>query len=100
MVENMGAAMPMVIALFGATVPLIIALFGAAFWFGRQVGTRIDDLRTDMNRRFEGMGNRLDDTNKRIDVVARDVADLRDRTGAMEGALAAFTRQRHDPSAA
>ena len=100
MVENMGAAMPMVIAPFGATVPLIIALFGAAFWFGRQVGTRIDDLRTDMNRRFEEMGNRLDDTNKRIDVVARDVASLRDRTGVIEGSLAGFMRQRHDPSAA
>ena len=92
--------MPVAVALFGATLPVVIALFGAVFWFGRQVGTRIDDLRADMNSRLERVERRLDDTNERIDTVARDVASLRDRTSALEGALTAFMRQRHDPSAA
>lgn len=43
---------------------------------------------------------RLDDTNKRIDTISRDIADLRDRTGALEGALSTFMNAGRSPNAA
>ena len=64
------------------------------------VSRQIDTLRADTNSRLERIESRLDDTNERIDAVGRDVAGLRDRTGALEGALAAFAGQRHDPGPA
>ena len=70
-------------------------------------GKRIDDLKTDMNRQFGETGRRFDrietqlaDTNKRIDDVGRDIADLRDRTGVLEGTLTTFMNERRNPSAA
>ena len=70
-------------------------------------GKRIDDMKADMNRQFDETKSRLqhiesriDDTNRRIDVVARDVAELRDRTGALEGSLSTFMSERRSPNAA
>ena len=57
------------------------------------VTARIADLRTDMNRR-------LDETNRRIDVIGRDIADLRDRTGTLEGTLSTFMTAGKSPNAA
>ena len=43
---------------------------------------------------------RIDDTSKRIDAVGHDVADLRDRTGALEGTLSTFMNERRNTNAA
>ena len=58
------------------------------------VTARIADLRTDVNRRLDDatnglqtLGNRLDETNKRIDTIGLDIADLRDCNGTLEGTL-------------
>ena len=70
-------------------------------------GKRIDDLKTDMNRQFGETSRRFDrieiqlaDTNKRIGDVGRDIADLGDRTGVLEGTLTTFMNERRNPSAA
>ena len=69
--------------------------------------TRIDDMKADMNRQFTGVNSRLqhietriDDTNKRIDTVSRDLAELRDRTGTLEGTLSTFMNAGRSPNAA
>lgn len=71
------------------------------------VTARIADLRTDMNRRLDDasnglqtLGNRLDETNGRIDAIGRDIADLRDRTGTLEGTLSTFMAAGKSPNAA
>ena len=102
----------------GTILSIVIPLVGAMFWVGRQLGKRIDDMKADtgkriddmkadMNRQFDETKNRLqhvesriDDTNRRIDVVARDIAELRDRTGALEGSLSTFMSERRSPNAA
>ena len=68
---------------------------------------QFDELKTDMNSRFTETNSRLqhietriDDTNKRIDAVGHDVADLRDRTGALEGSLSTFMNERRNTNAA
>ena len=77
-------------------------------------GKRIDDLKTDMNRQFgetskrldrietrlSDTNKRIDGTNKRIDDVGRDIADLRDRTGVLEGTLSTFMNERRNRNAA
>lgn len=70
------------------------------------VTARIADLRTDMNRRLDDaanglqtLGHRLHKTNKRIDTIGRDVADLRDRTGTLEGTLSTFMSAGKSPNA-
>ncbi len=69
--------------------------------------TQLNELRTEMRNGFAEVSTRLqrvetriDDTNKRIDLMGRDIADLRDRTGALEGALSTFMNERRDTSAA
>ena len=71
------------------------------------VNKRIDELKTDMKNRFSEVNSRLqhietriDDANKRIDTVGRDVAELRDRTGALEGSLSTFMSERRGTNAA
>lgn len=71
------------------------------------VTARIADMRTDMNRRLDDatnglqtLGNRLDETYKRIDTIGRDIADLRDRTGTLEGTLSTFMSAGKSPNAA
>ena len=63
-------------------------------------GNRIDALKTDINRRLDRIEAQLGDTNKRIDDVGRDIADLRDRTGVLEGTLTTFMNERRNPSTA
>ena len=55
----------------------------------KHIETRIDDT----NKRIDG-------TNKRIDEVGRDIADLRDRTGTLEGRLSTFMNERRNTNAA
>ncbi len=60
------------------------------------VNQRLDTV----TNRLEHLQTRLDDTNKRIDTVSRDIADLRDRTGTLEGTLSTFMNTRRSPNAA
>lgn len=75
---------------------------------------QFSELRTDTNRQFgetnrqfnetktslHRIETRIDETNKRIDTVARDIAELRDRTGTLEGTLTTFMNERRNPNAA
>ena len=45
---------------------------------------------TETNSRLQHIETRINDTNKRIDAVSYDIAELRDRTGALEGGLSTF----------
>lgn len=81
---------------------------------GKRIDDRKDDLKTDMNRQFgetskrldrietrlSDTNKRIDGTNKRIDDVGRDIADLRDRTGVLEGTLSTFMNERRNRNAA
>ena len=65
------------------------------------------ELKTDISSRFietnsrlQHIETRIDDTNKRIDAVGHDVADLRDRNGALEGTLSTFMNERRNTNAA
>ena len=68
---------------------------------------QFSDLRGDTNRQFsetksslQRIETRIDETNKRIDAAARDIAELRDRTGTLEGTLSTFMNERQNPNAA
>ena len=65
------------------------------------------ELKTDISSRFietnsrlQHIETRIDDTNKRINAVGHDVADLRDRNGALEGTLSTFMNERRNTNAA
>ena len=81
---------------------------------GKRIDDLKDDLKTGMNRQFgetskrldrietrlSDTNKRIDGTNKRIDDVGRDIADLRDRTGILEGTLSTFMNERRNRNAA
>ena len=75
------------------TPALIVGLFT---WLRLDINRQFDQA----NSRLQRIENRIDRIGSRIDTVGRDVADLRDRTGSLEGRLAAFTSERRDPNAA
>ena len=108
-------------AITGTGATVIACGIGTLMFFARHLGERITELRTDMKSQFAETNNRLqhietriDDTNQRIDeanhrihetngqirTVARDIADLRDRTGKLEGSLTTFMAERRNTSAA
>ena len=112
--KRMSESMTIVVSILGTGIGIIgvlgLMLRMLATNMARQfdaTGKRIDDLKTDMNRQFGETGRRFDrietqlaDTNKRIDDVGRDIADLRDRTGVLEGTLSTFMNERRNPNAA
>ena len=53
-----------------------------------------------VNNRLQHIKSRIDDTNKRINAIGRDIADLRDRTGTLEGTLSTFMNEGRSPNAA
>ena len=72
-----------------------------------EMARQFDELKTDMRSRFSEVNARLqrietriDDTNKRIDTAGRDIAELRDRTGALQGSLSTFMSERRGTSTA
>lgn len=101
-------------AIIGTGATVIACGIGTLMFFARHLGERITELRTDMKSQFAEANNRLqhietriDDTNQRIDeangqirTVARDIADLRDRTGKLEGSLTTFMAERRNTNAA
>ena len=54
----------------------------------------------EVNHRLERVETRIDDANKRIGAIGRDIADLRDRTGTLEGTLSTFMNEGRSPNAA
>lgn len=52
------------------------------------------------NSRLQHIESRIDDTNRRIDTMGRDIAELRDRTGTLEGTLTTFMNAGRSPNAA
>lgn len=64
------------------------------------ISKRLDELKGDMNRQFGEANKRLDRVETRIDAIGRDIADLRDRTGTLEGTLSTFMNEGRSPNAA
>lgn len=68
-----------------------------------QTNGRLDRIENRIDRienRIDRIESRIDRMDGRIDTVGRDIAELRDRTGSLEGRLAAFMSERRDPNAA
>ena len=91
-----------------------MSVIGCAVGIIGVVGLMLLMLTTSINRQFDSTSKslerihgridetnrRIDETNKRIDVVGRDIAELRDRTGALEGSLSTFMSERRQTDAA
>ena len=57
---------------------------------GIGLGKRIDDLRGELNARLDETNRRLGRVETRVDDMGRDIAELRDRIGKLEGTVATF----------
>ena len=82
------------------TPALIVGLFT---WLRSDINRQFDQMNGRLQRienRIDRIENRIDRIDDRIDTVGRDIADLRDRTGSLEGRLATFISERRDPNAA
>ena len=98
----------------GGTAPIVISIVGTGVGIVGLTGLMFRMLWTSMARQFDAVNsqfqavnsrlqhieNRIDDTNKRIDAIGRDIAELRDRTGTLEGTLSTFLNARQSSSAA
>ena len=89
----------------GLTASALLATVIVFAW--TNISKRLDELKGEMNRQFDEVNHRLervetriDDANKRIDAIGRDIADLRDRTGTLEGTLSTFMNEGRSPNAA
>ena len=89
------------------TPALIVGLFT---WLRSDINRQFDPMNGRLGRienridridgRIDRIESRIDRMDGRIDTVGRDIADLRDRTGSLEGRLATFMSERRDPNAA
>ncbi len=89
------------------TPALIVGLFT---WLRSDINRQFDQTNSRLQRienrvdrienRVDRIENQIDRIESRIDTVGRDIADLRDRTGSLEGRLATFMSERRDPNAA
>ena len=89
------------------TPALIVGLFT---WLRSDINRQFDQMNGRLQRienridridaRIDRIESRIDRMDGRIDTVGRDIADLRDRTGSLEGRLATFMSERRDPNAA
>ena len=75
---------------------------------------RLNDTRTELNARLDDTNRRIDDTNRHIEEtnrrlervetrvgdIGRDIAELRDRTGKLEGTVSTFIRNQGTVEAA
>ena len=92
-VSTMGAAVG-IVGVLGMMLRILATNIAKQF---DSVDRRLDELKTDMRSQFgetnsppQRIETRIDDTNKRTDAVGRDIAELRDRTGALEGSVGRF----------
>ncbi len=109
------------ITLFLAFLTLLGAQIGGMFMLLSRMNDqnkRIDDMNSEMNRRFENvdrqlsevnarlnttnteMNRRFDTMNQRFDETTLLIGELRDRTGKLEGTLEGFLAGRRDRDAA
>ena len=51
---------------------------------------RIDDSRTELKERLDDTNRRLERVESRVDEIGRDIGELRDRTGKLEGTISTF----------
>ena len=68
---------------------------------------RIDDTRTELNTRLEDTNRHIEETNRRlervetrVDQIGRDIGELRDRTGKLEGTVSTFISSQNKSEAA
>ena len=68
---------------------------------------RIDDTRTELNTRIEDTNRHIEETNRRlervetrVDQIGRDIGELRDRTGKLEGTVSTFISSQNKSEAA
>ena len=68
---------------------------------------RIDDTRTELKERLDDTNRRIEETNRRlervetrVDAIGRDIGELRDRTGKLEGTISTFIRNQGTVEAA
>ena len=101
--------------------PIIMSIIGTGIGIVGLTGLMARLLWTGINRQFDGINRqleaingrlehletriddtnrRIDDTNKRIDTIGRDITELRDRTGRLEGTLSTFMSAGRSPNAA
>ena len=72
-----------------------------------QTNQRIDDVRTDLKERLNDTNRHIEETNRhlervetRVDQIGRDIGELRDRTGKLEGTLSTFIQSQGKVEAA
>ena len=64
---------------------------------------RIDDTRSELNSRLDDTNRRIEETNRhlervetRVDQIGRDIGELRDRTGKLEGTVSTFIQSQSE----
>ena len=65
-----------------------------------ELNKRIDDTRIDLGKRTDETNNRLQRVETRVDEIGRDIGELRDRTGKLEGTLSTFIQNQGKVEAA
>ena len=65
-----------------------------------QTNQRIDEVRTDLNTRLEETNRHLERVETRVDQIGRDIGELRDRTGKLEGTVSTFIQSQGKVEAA
>ena len=61
---------------------------------------RIDDTRSELNSRIEESNRHLERVETRVDQIGRDIGELRDRTGKLEGTVSTFIQSQGKVEAA
>ena len=61
---------------------------------------RIDDTRTELSARLDDTNRRLERVEARVDEISRDIGELRDRTGKLEGTISTFIQSQGTVEAA
>ena len=92
-----------VLSIIGAGVAASALLVTVIVFAWTNISEPLDELKGDMNhmnRQFGEANKRLDRVETRIDAIGRNIADLRDRTGTLEGTLSTFMNEGRSPNAA
>ena len=61
---------------------------------------RLSDTRTEINARLDDTNRRLERVETRVDEIGRDIGELRDRTGKLEGTISTFIQNQGNVEAA